>query len=142
MIKEKIISKMLHKHITTEKGCWEFPNWNWKNPYGGIWFEKKRWRLHKLSMFLFKPTEYNEYLNTLHKCNNRKCFNPEHLYCGTQSDNMYDQVAAGTHNHANKTHCVYGHELIPENTYIVPKTRSRQCKICRERRHKAQWRIK
>ncbi len=32
----------------------------------------------------------------LHRCNNRLCVNPEHLYIGTNVDNMRDIAAAGT----------------------------------------------
>lgn len=32
----------------------------------------------------------------LHKCNNRDCINPEHLYVGTQQQNVQDQINAGT----------------------------------------------
>ena len=33
-----------------------------------------------------------------------------------------------------KTHCPSGHEYTEENTYVVPKSSWRQCKICRNRR--------
>jgi hypothetical protein len=33
----------------------------------------------------------------LHRCNNAPCVNPEHLYEGTQKDNMADREAAGRH---------------------------------------------
>jgi hypothetical protein len=33
-----------------------------------------------------------------HKCNNKSCINIEHLYAGTQADNMKDRVKAGTTN--------------------------------------------
>jgi len=41
----------------------------------------------------------------LHKCNNRKCVNPEHLYAGTYKDNDRDSVIAGTKS-INLINCV------------------------------------
>lgn len=37
----------------------------------------------------------------LHTCNNRKCINPEHIYEGTQLENMKDSLNAGTANCLN-----------------------------------------
>ena len=31
-----------------------------------------------------------------------------------------------------RTHCFKGHELTPENTYIIPNTGHRYCKICKK----------
>lgn len=36
----------------------------------------------------------NKYL-VLHRCHNSRCINPNHLYIGTYSDNMYDRQRAG-----------------------------------------------
>lgn len=41
------------------------------------------------------PIENN--LLILHKCNNPKCLNPDHLYAGTSAQNVKDSINAKTH---------------------------------------------
>lgn len=35
--------------------------------------------------------------NICHKCHNKLCVNPDHLYAGTQQENINDEIARGTH---------------------------------------------
>jgi hypothetical protein len=52
----------------------------------------------------------------------------ENLRWDTQSNNLRDEVAHGTHHWASKTHCPRNHEYTPENTYVYRG--SRYCRSC------------
>lgn len=73
----------------------------------------------------------------LHICRNPACVNVDHLYLGTDADNMTDQIVDGTHSKTKKTHCPNGHEYTEENTkwvsirkYKGVGTWQRKCRIC------------
>lgn len=131
-----IKSRLLTKRTITSNGCWLWEGACFKTGYGALYFMGKMWKVSRLSMFLFKPDEYRESLQALHKniCTSKKCFNPEHLYMGDSSDNMNDKVTAGTHQGTLKTHCPQGHEYTEENTYKYSGRGGRQCKICSKKR--------
>lgn len=68
--------------------------WNWEKAlhhtgYGQTFYEGKNISSHRLSYILVNG-EIPEKLVIRHKCNNKRCCNPEHLELGTQSDNMLD----------------------------------------------------
>lgn len=54
----------------------------------------------------------------------------ENLRWDTKSANALDSVAHGTNFNANKEACKRGHSFTPENTYINPTSKGRQCKQC------------
>ena len=66
----------------------------------------------------------------LHYCDVRNCYEVEHLFLGTQADNMRDMVVKGRHREQGKTHCPQGHPYSDENTYINPGTGGRVCRVC------------
>lgn len=53
--------------------------------------------LHRLS-FMSSHGELRPGMYVLHRCDNPKCINAEHLFAGTQADNIRDCVAKGRHN--------------------------------------------
>lgn len=71
-------------------------------------------------------------LNILHKCDVPKCINPDHLWPGTQLENVQDMVAKGRHvgkRQAAASHCRNGHERNDENCYVDSRG-GRGCLIC------------
>lgn len=55
------------------------------------------------------------------------------LRWGDSRDNAADSERHGTVPRINsfKTHCPQGHEYTSENTYIIPSTGSRSCRVCK-----------
>ncbi len=96
--------------------------------YGCLSVNKKSALAHITSWELHRGP-IPEGLYTLHKCDIPLCVNPEHLFLGTQKDNIRDLVEKGRHPGSLKTHCKRGHEFTPENTKITTYG-SRSCKTC------------
>jgi len=71
--------------------------WNWKgklyNGYGRFSMLKGMGAYRASWIINIGPIPGGLYV--LHKCNSRACVNPNHLYLGTQSDNMRDMIVQG-----------------------------------------------
>lgn len=65
-----------------------------------------------------------------HRCDNKRCVNPDHLFLGTPQDNVLDMCAKGRARHQQITHCPKGHEYTPENSYYRAGGKQRRCKEC------------
>ena len=84
-------------------GCWEWTGYTGGNRYGGFHIENRRSpsgarnrgavSAHRFSFLLtFGPIGE---LCVLHRCDNRKCVNPDHLFLGTNTRNIEDKVSKG-----------------------------------------------
>jgi hypothetical protein len=74
-------------------GCHEWQSSLHRDGYGKTYHDGKTISAHRLAYRLFvgEPGE----LCVLHRCDNRKCVNPDHLYVGTYKDNARDMHSRG-----------------------------------------------
>jgi len=117
------------KFSKLENGCWQ---WNaGTNSYGYGWFRfnKRPYLAHRFSLYFYRDDfDLNSEKLVLHKCNNPLCVNPDHLYVGSNHDNMNDLIRSGNFYQKKKTHCPQGHEYNEVNT--LRYNGWRRCAIC------------
>lgn len=86
-LKERFLSKI----SIVQSGCWEWTARLDSHGYGRCYFNGKHIGAHRVSWFIFNKNFPNN-TNVLHRCDNPKCVNPDHLFLGTQKDNMIDKI--------------------------------------------------
>lgn len=96
LLSERFWSKV-DKQGSTE--CWPWTASVVKNlGYGQFGMGGTMMRSHRVAWELSNgPIPAGMFV--LHKCDNPPCCNPQHLFLGTQTDNMQDALAKGRHGH-------------------------------------------
>lgn len=85
--KYRFIAKM--DHPKCKNGCIKYLGAISKSGYGVFMIDGKSYNAHRISYELFVGKIPNG-KSVLHKCDNRQCIAPQHLFLGTQADNVKD----------------------------------------------------
>jgi len=133
-----IKSRIFDNIIKTDKRCWEWQGSLNTSGYGIISYQCKTRILHRLYWELVNGEITTNCL--LHKCDNRKCINPEHLYEGTKKQNSNDCLIRNRNGQKNKTHCKRDHKYDELNTRMY--NTSRICRACDRLRYAGEGRNK
>lgn len=124
--------QLLDGRTISADGCWLWREKSKKRGYGKLTYNYKTIDVHRAAAHVWLGLDLDSPLLALHKCPNKHCFNPEHLYIGNQSRNILDAVSAGTHSKSRNKHCTKGHPFDDVNTMWYTSKEGWHIRFCRE----------
>jgi hypothetical protein len=116
-------------------GCWIWTGGKTSKNYGSFKYYQDRSAIGAhVSSHLFHIGEVPNGMRVCHRCDNPPCVNPEHLFLGSNSDNMKDMVAKDRHGSSSRkqTHCRKGHSFEEFGVHERKWGDGRADRICKE----------
>ena len=76
-------------------GCWEWQGDRTTKGYGQFWLNRGRVYAHRAVWSVIHQREIPSGYQICHTCDNPSCYNPAHLWLGTNADNQRDMDRKG-----------------------------------------------
>lgn len=92
---DSIRATLARRSVETDCGCLEWTGAKCVNGYGRVKVCGKLHGAHRLAVLVRDGSLPPSGLFVCHSCDNPSCINPDHLFVGTNSDNMRDAFAKG-----------------------------------------------
>lgn len=120
-----ILEKILSVTKLQEDGCRVFFGFKDKDGYGITKYQGQNYRVHRLAWEGFVgPIPTDKYV--LHACDNRACCAREHLFLGTQQDNVDDMIRKGRQKFDNYANAKLDVRSVEEIRSMLKSGRSQQ----------------
>lgn len=132
MIERSVLIERFIARVEPEpnSGCWLWVGRVDGAGYGAFSIgDGKQTGAHRFSYLVFVGAIPDGML-ICHKCDQASCVNPDHLFVGSNRDNLIDCVNKGRHHHAMKSVCVHGHALSLARIRVRGGRKIRECREC------------
>lgn len=99
IITAKDRSRFFRKVQADGGGCWPWKGWKNREGYGRFWLGGRDMTAHRVAL-LMAGVEVQKGKDACHRCDNKSCVRPAHLFVGSRSENILDCFRKGLHNTA------------------------------------------